>query len=98
MSYYALAEPQGALEHWKPKGSVELGETRSHTLFWLLSLKEMGKPDFTVTADTALYSVFNSAVGKRTYLAYNASDKQIEVHFSDGITMLVPAHELKRLN
>ena len=96
MSYYALAEPGAALEHWKPKGSVELGETRSHTLYWLLSLKEMGTPDFTVTADTALYGVFHGAAGKRSYLAYNTSDSQIEVHFSDGITLAVLPHTLGR--
>ena len=96
MSYYALAEPAAALEHWKPKGSVELGETRSHTLYWLLSLKEMGTPDFTVTADTALYGVFHNRAGKRSYLAYNATDSVIEVHFSDGMTLTVPAHALKK--
>ena len=96
MSYYALAEPEPALEHWKPKGSVELGETRSHTLYWLLSLKEMGRPDFTISADTALYSVFRTANGALTHLAYNADDTPITVHFSDGVTVPVGAHTLAR--
>ena len=96
MSYYALSDPNGAVEHWKPKGSVELGETRSHTLFWLLSLKEMGKPDFSVTADSALYSVFKDAAGKRTYMAYNAGEMTQKVHFSDGVTLTVKPHSLQR--
>jgi len=96
MSYFALADPNAALEHWKPRGSVELGETRSHTLYWLLSLKEMGTPDFTVTADTALYQVFHSAGGRRSYLAYNAGEQSIDVHFSDGKLLTVAPHELKR--
>ena len=96
MSYYALAEPQAALEHWKPKGSVELGETRTHTLYWLLSLKEMGKPDFTILADTPLYTVFTNQAGHHTYLAYNASDEAIEVTFTDGTILHIPAHQLKK--
>ena len=96
MSYYALADPVAALEHWKPKGSVELGETRSHTLYWLLSLKEMGLPDFTVTADTTLYGVFHDKAGKRTYLAYNSGATPLEVNFSDGHSMIVRPGELKR--
>lgn len=96
MSYYALAEPAAALEHWKPKGSVELGETRSHTLYWLLSLKEMGTPDYNITADTALYSVFHGKDGKLTYMAYNPDDTVMTVHFSDGTTLAVQPHSLKR--
>ena len=98
MSYFALADPSAALAQWKPKGSVELGETRSHTLFWLLSLKEMGTPDFSVVADTPLYGVFHSASGQHTYMAYNASDSARDVHFSDGKTLAVAAHSLARSN
>jgi len=96
ISYYALAEPGPALEHWKPKGSVELGETRSHTFYWLLSLKEMGTPDFKITADTALYSVFHKPDDTVTRLAYNPGDAPITVHFSDGVALVVAPHTLSR--
>ena len=43
-SYAALGDPEAGLALWNRKGSVEAGETRSHTLFWLSSLKEMGTP------------------------------------------------------
>ncbi|MEY4728871.1 MAG: hypothetical protein RL020_29 [Pseudomonadota bacterium] len=97
-SFLALADPDAALAIWKPKGDTELGETRSHTLYWMLSLKEMGTPDFSVTADTSLYSVFQKTGGLRTYLAFNPSDKVIEVHFSDGKVLTVAARSLGRLN
>jgi endoglucanase Acf2 len=95
-SFLALGDPEAALALWKPRGNGETGETRSHTLHWLLSLKEMGTPDFAVTADTTLYGVFHTASGIRTYLAYNASDASREVHFSDGKMLTVAAHSLGR--
>ncbi|HUX82118.1 MAG TPA: glycosyl hydrolase [Halothiobacillus sp.] len=97
-SYLALADPDAALALWKPRGTVEYGETRSHTLYWLLSLKEMGDPDFSVTADTPLYGVFHRASGQNTYLAYNPGDKAVDVHFSDGKMLSVAAHSLGRAN
>ncbi len=59
--YLALADPATALAQWDRYGSFELGETRTHTLHWMLSLNAMGTPDFGVTADTTLYSVFQPA-------------------------------------
>jgi endoglucanase Acf2 len=95
-SYAALADADFGASLWNRKGSVEGGETRSHTLYWLSSLKEMGQPDFSVTADTPLYAVFKDASGKRTYLAYNARSTPIRVTFSSGQTLDVPARSLAR--
>jgi endoglucanase Acf2 len=92
----ALADPAAALARWNPRGSVEGGETRSHTLYWTLSLKEMGAPDFSVTADTALYAVFKDVKGVRTYLAYNARSAPLRVVFSTGKVLDVPPHSLAR--
>lgn len=95
-SYLALADPEAGFARWNKGGSVNNGETRSHTLFWLLSLEEMGTPDLAVTADTALYSVFRRKDGVRTYLAYNAHGTPIHVTFSTGTTLDVPAHSVAR--
>jgi hypothetical protein len=95
-SYAALGDPEAGTALWNRKGSVEGGETRSHTAFWLASLKEMGTPDFTVTADTPLYSVFKDKGGARTYLAYNARSTPIKVKFSTGTTVDVPPKSLVR--
>ena len=95
-SYAALGDPQAGAALWNRKGSIEGGETRSHTAFWLASLKEMGTPDFTVTADTPLYAVFKDESGARTYLAYNARSTPLRVKFSTGTSIDVPPRSLVR--
>ncbi|MEI8031504.1 MAG: glycosyl hydrolase [Comamonadaceae bacterium] len=95
--YLALADPTAALAQWDRFGSVEAGDTRTHTLHWMLSLKEMGTPDFTVTADTTLYAVFKRADGGKTYLAYNAGKAPINVKFSDGKSLSVAPGALVRM-
>jgi endoglucanase Acf2 len=89
----ALADPKAGLALWNRWGAVEAGDTRSHALHMMLSLQHMGTADLSVTADTALFSVFDKA-GKRTYLAYNAGATPIDVTFSDGMKVSVPAHAL----
>jgi endoglucanase Acf2 len=96
-SYAALGDPEAGFALWNRKGSVEWGETRSRTLFWLSSLREMGTPDFSVTADTPLYAVFKDESGARTYLAYNARNSAIKVTFSTGQTIEVPPRSLVRV-
>ena len=44
----------------------------AHGAGLLRALKEMGTPDFSVTANTTLYAVFKRPDGQKTYLAYNA--------------------------
>jgi endoglucanase Acf2 len=94
--YLALSDPALALAQWERWGSFELGDTRSHALHWMLSLQEMGTPDFSVRADTTLYSVFRRADGRKTYLAYNATPAAISVRFSDGKTLAVAPGQLAR--
>jgi endoglucanase Acf2 len=94
--YQALADPPAALASWDRWGSVELGETRTHTLHWMLSLNEMGLPDFGVSANTPLYAVFRRADGRRTYLAFNATKAPLAVRFSDGKTLTVAPGTLGR--
>ena len=94
--YQSLADPAPALAQWNRWGAVELGETRSHTLHWLLSLNELGTPDLGVRADTPLYAVFKRADGKKTYLAFNAGKAPISVRFSDGQALTVAPGALAR--
>ena len=94
--YQSLADPAAALAQWNRWGAVELGETRSHTLHWLLSLNELGTPDLGVTADTPLYAVFKRGDGRRTYLAFNAGQSPIKVRFSDGQSLEVAPGKLAR--
>ena len=94
-AYLALAEPADALRQWNRDSYVEWGETRTHTLYWIASLLEMGRPDHAVTADTPFYAVFNRG-GTRTYLAYNARERALHVTFSDGRKLTVAPHSLAR--
>jgi len=94
--YLALADPALALNSWERWGSVELGASRSYSLQFMLNLEAMGTPDFTVTADTPLYSVFKRADGARTYLAFNARKLPLEVRFSDGQRLTVAPGTLGR--
>lgn len=94
--YLALADPAAALAQWNRWGAVELGETRSHTLHWLLSLDQLGPPEPAVTADTPLYAVFRRADGRRTHLAFNAGRSPLSVRFSDGVLLQVAPGALAR--
>ncbi len=96
LSFYALQDPPAALAAWSPASSVEFGENRSHTLYWLLSLNAMGTPNGTVHADTPLYAVFQQRNGLMTYLAYNADASARTVTFSDGHQVNVAAYTLSR--
>jgi endoglucanase Acf2 len=95
--YMALADPDLALTQWNRWGSFELGDTRTYALHFMQSLKEMGTPDFAVTANTTLYAVFKKPGGQKTYLAYNATKAAINVKFSDGQNMTVVPGTLGRL-
>ncbi len=95
-SYAALGDPEAGFALWNRKGNVEWGETRSHTAYWLASLREMGTPDLSVTADTPLYAVFKDKSGARTYLAYNARSSPIKVTFSTGKSVDVAPRSLVR--
>jgi endoglucanase Acf2 len=94
--YQSLADPALALAQWNRWGAVELGETRSHTLHWLLSLNELGTPDPGVRADTPLYAAFKRADGKKTYLAFNTGKAPLTVRFSDGQALTVAPGALAR--
>ena len=86
-----------ALKTWNSKGSVEMGETRSHTHFWIHALNELGAPDTSVWANIMTHAVFkNNQTGQKTYVAYNPSDKAAEVSFSDGVKVTVEPKKVVR--
>lgn len=97
--YMALADPEAGLARWERWGSVEFGHSRSHTLHFMLSLQQMGTPDFSIGADTPLHAVFKTSDGKRTYLAFNANRTTPKtVRFSDGVTLDVAPGTLARIS
>jgi endoglucanase Acf2 len=94
--YLALADPAAALAGWNRWGAVELGDSRTHTLHFLLSLAELGAPDTSITANTTLYQVFKRPDGRRNYLAFNAGKAPLKVRFSDGRELDVAPGALAR--
>ena len=96
VSWMALNDPELALASWNPDadGSMELGDTRSRTLAWALTMKHYGTPDLSVTADTLMYGVFRRDDGKQTHCAYNVASEVRTVTFSDGVTLQASPNDL----
>jgi endoglucanase Acf2 len=93
LSYYAFYDPVTALAKWDDSGALENGETRGHTYYWIQTLANLGRPDFSITADTPLYSVFRKG-DKVTHAAYNATSQPKKVTFSDGTVLNVAPRSL----
>ena len=95
--YQALADPETALERWEKAEAegygVEGGETKAHTYHFIRSLNRYGTPDTSITGDCALSTVFVKD-GVKTYAAYNNSDQEITVTFSDGAKITVAANSM----
>jgi endoglucanase Acf2 len=96
--YLALGDPQLAVDNlisnpnYSPAGSP-VNETQAHTYHWIHNLNAMGLVHSDITANTPSYAVFDKN-GFKIYVAYNSSETNIDVLFSDGAMMSVPAGEL----
>ena len=97
--YRAFFEPAAALQEWTENGSydVEQGETKTKTLAWLLSLNAFGTLDTTLQATDPTAIVF-AKNGARRYVAWNPTDADRNVVFSNGKGMVVAAGELLSLS
>jgi endoglucanase Acf2 len=81
--YLAMVDPAQGRAMWNEWGSVELGDTRTHALYWLSYLQTVGTVDLKVTANTTFYAVFDKD-GRKTYLVFNPGVTPLTVTFSDG--------------
>ena len=95
--YLALADPNLALSLYNadPFYTPFDGESRAHTHHWLYNMKKMGRMDATIQANIPTYSVFANAADEKTYVAFNPGLETIQVNFTDGFSMEVPAREMK---
>ncbi len=90
--YRALTDPEDAarlLAAADPKQKFEDGNTRANLSHWIESLKVLGQPLRTVTADHPISAVFQKGA-TRHYAAYNYRSEPLTVNFSDGQRLLVP--------
>lgn len=94
--FQALADAPTALSQFRAQAgsyTVEEGESRAHTFYWLKNLSTLGTVDRSVTANTPLHAVFVKN-GVRTYQAANMSSTATTVTFSNGVTLAVPARSV----
>ncbi len=96
LMFAALGDPKLAYEHYERDTlfEPEFGNSRAMTVQFMTMLRDLGTPDFDVTADSPHAVVLGGENG-RTYAAYNPSGSPRQVRFSDGVQLEVPAHGVK---
>ena len=75
----------------------EAGETKAHTYHWIHTFKSLGQlatGTETLAADYPIAAAFDNDE-HRTYVAYNYKNIPIEVRFTDGMGLLVPANAFR---
>jgi endoglucanase Acf2 len=92
----ATFDAVGAKANWAkrpPNFKPEAGNSFTQTELWLQVFEAFGTIEAAVTADTPFAAVFTKN-GKRSYVAWNLSDKPVTVTFSDRTLLICPAKEL----
>ena len=91
----ATFDAAGAKANWAqrpPNFKPEAGNSFTQTELWLQVFETFGTLDANVTADTPFAATFTKN-GKRSYVAWNLTDKPITVTFSDRTLLICPAKE-----
>jgi endoglucanase Acf2 len=97
--YEAMANPASAIARFNANpnyastGGQETGESVAHTYFWLHNWNALGQLTTNITANTTSYAVFTKN-GALTCVAYNHTSSPINVTFSNGRVLAVPAYTL----
>mgnify|MGYP003335559566 FL=1 len=93
--YLALINPEKSISLYKksPNRNLKFGISDAQTYYWLHSLNSIGLIETNITANYPIASVFIKD-GVKTYVAHNYSNQKIDVKFSDGFVLEVPANEL----
>ena len=93
--YLALIDPEKSINLYdkSPNRNLKFGISDAQTYYWLHSLNGIGLIDSNITADYPIASVFLKNDVK-TYVAHNYSEEEINVKYSDGFVLKVPAREL----
>jgi endoglucanase Acf2 len=93
--YLAFTDPELALELYDsyPDRSLKFGISDAQTYHWLHAMNVLGEVDATITSDYPTAAVFNKD-GESIYVAHNYKDEDINVAFSDGFVLEVPANTM----
>jgi endoglucanase Acf2 len=92
----ATFDATGAKANWAKRPAnfkPEPGNSFTQTELWLQVFEALGAIDASVTADTPFAAVFTKK-GKRSYVAWNLTDKPVTVTFSDRTLLICPAKEI----
>lgn len=73
--------------------TLKFGVSQAHTYQWLHAMRTLGRPNQSLTSTLPTAVAFDTR-DKRTYVAQNYTGEAVEVKFSDGFAMNVPAFTL----
>lgn len=82
-AYYALADPEYAMNTVWTKQAVNDGESQAHTYHYIQSMINYGTPDLSFKSTSTLGTVFNKD-GKYTFAVYNPTSSMETVTFTNN--------------
>ncbi|WP_462251741.1 glycosyl hydrolase [Ekhidna sp.] len=93
--YLSFIDPQKAIQLYDsyPDRNLKFGVSDAQTYYWIHAMNAIGKVDATVTADHPIAVAFKQGEDY-TYVAHNYSDVSVDVNFSTGYTLTVPANSM----
>lgn len=99
LSYRQWSDPDDAAkifdQLWaEGYGTAKTSTTNGITYFTTHSHRTYGDIVWDVTADYPTARVYDKG-GVKTHIAYNPTDTEITVHYSDGTNLTVPARQMK---
>ena len=93
--YLSFIDPQAAIDLYDayPDREIKFGVSDAQTYHWLHGMNAMGSVAVSITADHPIAAAFVKD-GVVTYVGHNYSNAPITIHFSDGYSLDVPAHQM----
>lgn len=94
--YLSFINPQAAINLYDsyPDRELKFGISDAQTYHWLHAMNALGRVNTSVTANYPIAASFVDN-GVTTYVAHNYSASAIDVTFSDGYILNVPARKMK---
>lgn len=89
--YRAISDPSDAKAKFSARVAAmtpEAGNSKANAYHWIYNLDAVGNIDRSVTANSPIYAVFHKN-GVKTYVAYNFTNQEKIVTFSDGHSITV---------
>ncbi|WP_294823538.1 glycosyl hydrolase [uncultured Flavobacterium sp.] len=93
--YLAFIDAQAAIDLYDsyPERSLKFGISDAQTYHWLHAMNALGPVNADVTANYPIAAVFTNN-GDNVYVAHNYGDTPLNVTFSDGFVLNVPANDM----